>query len=132
VSFFSNWTAQRDENGERLKQLPQRYCQYDLVLAWEVRGVGADTVVDGVVKNVRYAHLEDLEISVALLDQAGEAGERAVCFIIPRQLRLDQAASFSIKLPVRVEPGARLRFNYRYQSTEDGAGNRQSFDVEVL
>jgi hypothetical protein len=131
MGFFSGGTSDGEQSRERLKNLPQHYSQYDLEIGWEIKAAGSDTLVAGVAKNVRYAFMEGLELRVALLDAAGKPGVSSVCFIIPRQLRQDQMAPFEIRLPVHAGPGSRLRFTYRYQSTEDGAGNWQSFDAEV-
>ena len=115
-------TTYHDTSRERLETLTQRYSQFDLVLAWETKVVGGNTVVDGVVKNVRYAAMYDLEIWVAVLDPAGKAMARSVSFVIPRQLNLDESAEFGLKLPVAVAPGTKLRFTYRYRGSEGGEG----------
>ena len=131
MGFFSDWAAKRDANVERLKHLPQRYSQYDIVMAWEIRASGPETIISGVIKNVRFAYLDGLEVWVAALDDSGKTGASSACFIIPSQLKQDQIATFDIKLPVPAQPGSQLRFSYKYQNSEDGGGNRQSFDVEV-
>jgi hypothetical protein len=60
AGFFSGWGSSGDGLRERFATLPERYTQYDLVLAWETKSLGARTVIDGVVKNVRYAYLDGL------------------------------------------------------------------------
>jgi hypothetical protein len=110
----------RDTRRDRLQALPQRYSQFDVVMAWETRVVGDKTLVEGVVKNVRYPSMYDLEIWVALLDPAGKVTARAVSFVIPDQLRQDDIAEFTVKLPVPVAPGTRLRFTYKYRGSEGG------------
>jgi hypothetical protein len=131
VGLFSGWTRNGDEDRERLNDLPQRYSQFDVAMAWEIRAAGPDTVIAGVIKNLRYSYLDGLEVWVETRDASGKTGARSVCFIIPHQLRQDEIASFSITLPVRAEPGTQLRFSYRYRGTEDGGGNQHSFDVVV-
>jgi hypothetical protein len=111
-----------DTSRERLQALPQHYSQFDLVMGWETKLVNGKTVVDGVVKNVRYAAMYDLEIWVAVLDPRGKEKSRSVSYLIPRQLNLDESADFSVKLPVAVAPGTRLRFTYRYRGSEGGEG----------
>ena len=131
TGFFSGWGSSSDGLRERFGTLPERYTQYDLVLAWETKSLGSGTVIDGVVKNVRYAYLDGLEVWVEVLDASGKAAVRASCFIIPNRLRQDQMAPFTIELPIPGEPGTLLRFTYRYQGTEDGGGNFQSFEVSL-
>jgi hypothetical protein len=117
-----------DNSRARLEMLPERYSQFDLTLAWETKVLDGKTQVDGVVKNVRYAYMYDLEIWVAVLDAAGKPGKRSVSYIIPRQLNLDETAEFSLKLPEVVEPGTKLRFTYRYRGSEGGAGPGSGFE----
>ena len=130
----------RDTTRQRLETLPQHYSQFDLQLGWETKVAGGHTVVDGVAKNVRYAFMFNLEIWVALLDDAGKVVARSVSYVIPRQLDQDDSAEFSLKLPVTAPPGARLRFTYRYRGSDGGGDHRigdggttwtQSFETEV-
>jgi hypothetical protein len=109
-----------DPTRARLETLPQHYSQFDLRLAWEIKSVGDKTIVDGVAKNMRYAYMYDLEIWVAVLNDAGKVTARSVSFIIPRQLNLDEAAEFSLKLPVAAPAGTRLRFTYQYRGSDGG------------
>jgi hypothetical protein len=105
-----------------LDALSQRYAQFDLLVGWDVKAVDGSTVISGVVKNVRYLYMEDLEIWVEALDPAGKVTARAVSFVIPHQLPQDQSAEFALKLPVAVAPGSKLRFTYKYLGN-DGAGS---------
>jgi hypothetical protein len=127
-----------DVNRQRLESLPQQYAQFDAILAWEVRSVGPETVIDGEFKNVRYTFMNDIEVWVAALDSAGKTMARSVSFLMPHELKLDDIAPFTLKLPVRAVPGTRLRFTYKYTGTDGGGpegggvGNWvQSFDAEV-
>ena len=108
----------------RLESLPQHYSQFDLQLAWEVKVVDGETIVDGAVKNVRYAFMNDLEIWVMVLDATGKVVARSVSFVIPHQLDRDNYAGFGLKLPVAAPPGTKLRFTYRYRGSDGGDGHR--------
>lgn len=107
---------------QRLEALPEHYQQFDLVMGWETRIDGGETVVEVVVRNVRYFLMRDLEIWVALLDPQGKAVQREVSFIIPTDLKLDESAPFSVRLPMAVRPGDRLRFTYKYRGSDGGDG----------
>jgi hypothetical protein len=128
-----------DVNRERLESLPQHYAQFDAVLAWEVRGVGAETVIDGEFKNIRYSAMDNVEVWVEVLDPAGKTVARSVGFVVPHLLRLDDIAPFTMKLPVSAVPGTNLRFTYRYRGLDgggpDGGGDvenwMQSFDAVI-
>ena len=138
ASLMGACATYRDTGSKRLQTLTQRYTQFDLTMAWETKVVAGNTLVDGVVKNLRYAYMYDLEIWVAVLDPAGRVAARSVSIVIPYQLELDHTAEFSLKLPVAVTPGSRLRFTYKYRGS-DGDGSElgggvnwwQSFDAVV-
>lgn len=130
-----------DPRQQRMDAMTQHYAQFDVVMAWDTKVAGGKTVIDGVVKNVRYAYMYDLEIWVAVLDEAGKVKARSVSYIIPRRLDMDEAADFSLKLPMAAAPGTRLRFTYRYRGSEGGEGSEggvergpnwmQSFETRV-
>ncbi|ACH38162.1 lipoprotein, putative [Citrifermentans bemidjiense Bem] len=107
---------------QRMNALPEHYQQFDLVMGWETRVEGDQTVIDGVVRNVRYFVMRDLEIWVALLAPQGKPVRREVSFIIPSDLKLDESAPFSIRLPMAVKAGDRLRFTYKYRGSDGGDG----------
>lgn len=111
-----------DYRQQRLASLPQHYKQFDVIMGWEVGAADGATVVQGVVKNVRYFMMRDLEIWVAQLDSKGKVAARGMTFIIPSDLRLDQSADFTIKIPAAVAAGDRLRFTYKYSGSDGGHG----------
>uniref|UniRef100_C6E3I0 Lipoprotein, putative n=1 Tax=Geobacter sp. (strain M21) TaxID=443144 RepID=C6E3I0_GEOSM len=107
---------------QRMDALPEHYRQFDLVMGWETRVEDGQTAIDGVVRNVRYFVMRDLEIWVALLSPQGKPVRREVSFIIPSDLKLDESAPFSVRLPMAVKPGDRLRFTYKYRGSDGGDG----------
>jgi hypothetical protein len=140
TALLGSCASYPDTSRERFASLPQHYSQFDLKLAWEVRDLGGGTVVDGIARNTRYAYMYDLEIWVAVLDNAGRVVARSVSYIIPQQLNEGAAAPFSVKLPVAAPPGTRLRFTYLYRGSEGGDGGgfgiggtpwMQSFEIVV-
>ena len=88
------------------------------------------TVIDGVIQNIRYAMMEDIEIWVALLDSGGKTVSRAVDLVMPLRLNMDETASFRVMFPVVVSHGAKLVFTYKYTGDDGGDGTKwmQSFD----
>lgn len=117
-----------DLDRARLETPPQRYAQFDLVMGWEIGVDNAHTTVEGVVRNVRYYMMRDLEIWVSLLDREGKVAARAMTFIIPSDLGMDQSAPFTVKLPAAVSPGDRLRFTYKYRGSDGGDGMERGID----
>jgi len=122
IIILGGFASISDEMREKLTTLPHNYSQFDVKMSWEVKAVEGNTVINGVVQNVRYTIMEDLEIWVALHDSKGKLLSRAVCFIIPRQLDMGDAAPFNIKLPMLAYPGSKFIFTYKY-SGFDGGGN---------
>lgn len=128
ISLLAGCATYPDTDRVRLESLPQRYSQFDLVMGWETRVQSGETVLDGVVRNVRYYMMSDLEIWVALLDERGKVVARGMTFIIPSDLGMDKSAPFTVKLPVAVDPGDRLRFTYKYRGSDGGDGMERGLD----
>ncbi|WP_250680697.1 hypothetical protein [Geomonas sp. Red32] len=119
---------------ERFNTLPYRYEQFDMALAWELRRSENETVVDGILKNLRYAFMEGIELWVAAAGPDGSVRARAVCYITPHQLRQDELAPFAVKLPLLIEPGDILQFTYCYSGSDGGDGGSkwtQSFNTTI-
>lgn len=122
----------------RLAALPQHYKQFDVLLGWEVKPADNGTIVQGVVKNIRYFRMRNLEIWVAQLDANGKVLARGMTFIIPSELGLDESSDFTVKIPAAVTAGDRLRFTYKYSGSDggehglgDGTPWMQSFDTTI-
>ena len=132
--LLSGCATYRNDNLERMQALPLHYSQFDVKLAWEVKSFGSSTDIDGVVQNIRYYEMDDLEIWVSSLDAKGEEMHRAADFVY--SLKENEVAPFTLKIPP-VASGTKLRFMYRYIGLEGGgeAGGdvswRQSFESEV-
>lgn len=124
----------RSDKADRMQVLPQHYSQFDLKMAWEVRTVDGSTVIDGLVKNIRYYEMDELEIRVLSLDTEGRTVHRAADFVYT--LKENEIAQFTLKVP-RLAPGSRLRFMYSYIGNDGGGDSggamswRQSFESLV-
>ncbi len=127
-------TAYRNTSHESLALLPQQYLQFDAKLAWKVTTNDKATVIDGVVKNIRYYMMDELEIWVWVVDANGRETDRAATFV--PGLRENEAAPFTIELP-KLASGTKLRFMYRYIGNDGGGDSggddwwRQTFDSAV-
>jgi hypothetical protein len=122
----------RDDSLARMKTLPLHYEKFDVQMAWEVKSAQGSTVIDGVVKNIRYFEMSQLQIQVSSLDDKGKNVHHAVDFI--NTLRENEAGAFTLKLP-QLEPGSSLRFIYSYIGTGGGRSGgiswEQSFESKV-
>jgi len=134
--FFRNLlrSAPAVDVANRMAELPLHHELFDLKLAWKVRYVGSETVIEGGVQNLRWAHLEAAEIWVAAFDAQGDRLAREACYLVPHQLRQGEMAPFEVRLPLVLAPGTRLEFSYRYRGSDGGDGGttwNQSFESVV-
>lgn len=111
--------------------LPQQHSDFDVKMSWDMKIINGKSVIDGIVKNIRYAMMENIEIWVALLDSRGNTVERAVDLVMPMRLDLGEAASFRVVFQQVVPHGARLVFSYKYDGSDGGdcINWRQSFEA---
>jgi len=135
VALLAGCASQRGTGRTSIEALPMHYVQFDVDLGYRITTLGSQTLVDGALRSLRYQYMEDAEVWVAALDAEGRPVARSVSYLVPRELRQGEVTSFSIKLPVLVQPGSVLRFTYRYLGT-DGGDSRgeerlQSFDAVV-
>jgi len=120
--LLMGYTSQSDQLKEQLKSLPHHYSQFDVKMAWDIMRVGDNSVIDGVVQNVRYSNMEGLEVWVMAMDSKGKETSRAVGFVIPHDLRLDELTTFSVKLPMVAPSGTKLVILYKYEGSDGGGG----------
>jgi len=134
AEFFQRLFGDRRSDRELAEAFPFAHAEFDLKLAWNLSMTGGETLLSGVVQNLRWAHLEGAELWVAAVDAHGENLAREVCYLVPHQIRQGDTAHFSIRLPVAVLPGTLLQFTYRYRGSDGGDGGTnwsQSFDFSV-
>lgn len=131
VTILAGCASYPDVNRTRLESLPQHYFQSGVKMAWEVKLVGDEAFVDGMVQNIRCSYMEGAEVWVRVLSASGNPGRSSVSYIIPYQFNLHEIAPFSVKLPTRVESGTRLLFTFRYEGCNDSGGWMQSFESVV-
>lgn len=124
----------RNDSLERMQTLPQHHSQFDAKLAWQVKSDGSSTVIEGVVQNIRYYEMDELEIWVFVLDAKGKEVYHAADFVY--SLKEHEAAQFMLKMPLSAS-GTRLRFLYRYTGLDGGGESggaskwSQSFETNV-
>ncbi|MEI6306835.1 MAG: hypothetical protein WCP33_08435 [Deltaproteobacteria bacterium] len=119
---------------EQFEQLPHKYSQYDLKLAWDSKITGNAVIVEGVVWNVRWAHAQGMEIWVSLLDPNGRVLAEEVDLIRPDPLNIGEKSNFAVKLTAKPVPGSKLLFTYKYGALEDVEGSTlwmQSFEADL-
>lgn len=110
--------------------LSQQYTNFDVKMEWDIKIIDRKTVIDGLIRNIRYSKMEDIEIWVKHLDANGKTVARAVDLVMPRQLDLNAVASFTVILLTIVPHSADLVFTYKYNGYDGGDGSNwmQSFE----
>jgi len=135
VVLLAGCATSPDAGGRyQMAQYPLHYRQFDVDIAYQIGNVGSQTLVDGMLRSLRYQYMEDAEVWVAVLGPSGKAEARSVSYL-PHEVRQGEVASFSVRLPVQVAPGSTLRFTYKYRGS-DGGDNKgeermQSFEAVV-
>lgn len=135
--LLGGFTSLSDRLKDQLKLSPQHYSQFDVNMGWDVKTDNGSTIINGIIQNIRYATMEDIEIWVSSVDANGKTVSRSVCYVIPRTLNRDDLASFNITLSTTAPPGSTLVFTYKYNgfdgggSDEGGINWMQSFESVV-
>jgi hypothetical protein len=134
---LAGFSSISDKLKDEMVNLPQHYTQFDVKLGWEIKAGTNSTTVEGIIQNIRYARMENIEIWVSALDGSGKQIGRATSYVIPLQLDMNDLTSFSLKLPVATTAGTKLVFTYKYVASDGGSDDggginwMQSFEAVV-
>lgn len=137
VAVLAGFTSISGQLKARMEQMPQHYAQFDVKMGWTVTAGNSGTTIDGIIKNDRYAIMEDIEIWASLVDAKGRLLARSVDYIIPKRLDRDDFAPFTIILPTVAPKDSKLIFTYKYvgeDGSDDGGGPArwmQSFESRL-
>lgn len=110
-------------DGSPVAGMPYRYDNFDFKYAWRTVQVDRGLAIDGLLKNVRYASVDDVVMTVSLLNREGKLLADATTFPIPQEIRMDYDSPFDLVLKdVVPSEGDLLRFLIRYR-VHDGDSN---------
>ncbi|SNB45211.1 hypothetical protein [Geobacter sp. DSM 9736] len=103
---------------------PYRYANFDYHLAWRTTQLPEGLAIEGTLKNVRYAVIESLQLTVSLLGRDGALRAKETEIPIPQHSRQDEIVPFSIILKKGApEKGDILEFAIQYRASEGGKEN---------
>lgn len=105
---------------------PNRHADFDYRYAWKASTTDDGILIDGIMKNVRYAFIDSIILTVELLD--GDGTRRAVesDFPMPQLTREGDVSQFGLLLKgARPAAGDRYRFTVHYTGSE---GNDERID----
>jgi hypothetical protein len=100
---------------------PYRYADFDYKYAWKTDATDRGVVIDGVMKNVRYAFIDSVAMKVELLDKDGRFIARANDFPMMQHTGEGEVTYFTLVLRgVRPAAGDMFRFTVHYTGNEGG------------
>ena len=121
TALLLGFTSVSDQLKAQMVKLPHHYAQFDIKMGWSVTTGNNATTIDGIIQNVRYATMEDIEVWVSVSDAKGTVLARSVAYIIPNRLDRDDSAPFTVKLPLAVSATTKLLFTYKYTGADGGS-----------
>ena len=118
-----------------LEEYPFRHNEFDYHYAWKTGVTNKGFVVEGFLKNVRYAYISELLLTVKLLDKAGKVRAEASDFPMPQQSQTGDPCNFKVLFKtVQPADGDVLLFDIRYTG-DDGQDSgftwRSSFKADA-
>lgn len=115
---------------------PNRHSDFDYKIAWKTAQVKKDVLIEGVMKNTRYANIDGIELTIFLVGKDGKTLARATALPFPQQSRADEVVSFSTKLhKVALKSGDTLKFIIQYTGSDGGGGGadgNSGFAVDAM
>lgn len=116
---------------------PYRHADFDYKYAWKTTTTDHGVVIDGVMKNVRYAFIDSVVMTVEVLDKDGNLVARGSDFPMPQKMREGEVSHFSLLIrDIRPAAGEVFRFLVHYKGNEGGSrGNVEwisSFKTDAL
>ena len=102
-----------------LAEYPYRHAAFDYRYAWSTLNTYQGVVIEGVMKNVRYAFIESIEIKVELQGKDGKTIARASDFPRPQQTREGDVSHFGLLLKdSKPVAGDTFQFTVHYKGNE--------------
>ena len=115
---------------------PYRHSAFDFRVAWKTSQTDKGALVQGLMKNVRYAYVEGVEVTVSLVNKDGKVLARRTDFAVPQQVAMGEVREFDLPLShVAFSSGDKLEFTIRYRANEGGEDSftwMSSFTVDAL
>lgn len=109
---------------------PHHFSYHDLDITWQAERSGDVIAISGTVRNIRSYYLQDLELTVRLVNEKGKVIARDTYVDFPNYLPPDKTAPFHMKFAL--SPGTqanRLHFSYVYWLAEGAPAFRVYEDV---
>lgn len=102
-----------------MKEYPNRHAAFDYKYAWKTVTTDQGVMVEGIMKNVRYAFIDSIDIKVDLQDKDGKTVASASDFPMPQQTREGDVSHFGLLLTGgKPAAGDTFQFTVHYKGNE--------------
>lgn len=119
-----------------LNEYPYRYNEFDYNYIWKTSSTDKGLVVEGFVKNVRYAYIDSVDINLKVIDKDGNVFVKASDFPMPQESREGELCSFRMLLKnFKLTPGNIFHFQMNYagdDASRSGTKWSSSFKVDAM
>jgi len=98
---------------------PYRHAAFDYKYAWKTATTDQGVLIEGVMKNVRYAFIDSIDIKVELQGRDGKTVASASDFPMPQQTREGDVSHFGLLLKgSKPAAGDTFQFTVHYKGNE--------------
>lgn len=119
-----------------LAEYPYKYAEFDYHYAWKTSVTEKGFMVEGFLKNVRYAYINSVDMTLTVIDKNGNTLVKASGFPSPQQSRKGDLCNFSLLLKnFKLTPGDIFLFQLTYAGDDGDSGGftwNSSFKVDAL
>ena len=115
-------------------EFPFRHNDFDFRYAWKTNQTDQGIYIGALIKNVRYAAAEEVEVTVTLLNKEHKVISENTAFPIPQLITKGDYRSIGLLLKgAKLSEGDQLRFLVSYKASEGSQGLswRSSFTVDA-
>jgi hypothetical protein len=99
---------------------PFRHTDFDFKVAWKISQAGQGIVADGILKNVRYFQVGDIQLWVKVLTKDNKVMAEGSTLFFLHPLGMDEYQPFNVRLDnVKLNPGDLLTFVIQYRVLDD-------------
>ena len=96
---------------------------FDLRYAWKTSQTDQGVRVDGLIRNIRYANIERIDIKVSLLNKAHQLISEGVAYPVPQPIQINEYRNFDLLLKnAKISEGDLLQFLVNYSASEGQNG----------
>jgi hypothetical protein len=136
LAVFAGCTGMSAARKSPFAGYPFRHADFDFIVTWKTSPVGKSVDVDGILKNVRYFQVTDLQLWVKALNKDKKVLADESTLFLPVPLNTDDYLPFSVTLKnVTLAPGDMLKFVILCRVNEDSKSSSiwlSSFTVDAI